>query len=69
MKIKKFEIKIYFTGFCNYEIEAQDEVEAILKARNLPINQNEILTNLNNWEEADTATEIDYEKSKIGITS
>lgn len=62
---KKFEIKIYYSGFCTYEIEAQDEAEAILEARKLPVNQNEIITNLENWEDADTATEIDDEKSKI----
>ncbi len=65
MENRKFEIKIYYTGFCTYEIEAQDEAEAILKARKLPVNQNEIITNLENWEEADTATEIDNGKSKI----
>lgn len=65
MENRKFEIKIYYSGFCTYEIEAQDEAEAILKARKLPVNQNEIITNLENWEEADTATEIENEKSKI----
>lgn len=65
MENRKFEIKIYYTGFCTYEIEAQDEAEAILKARKLPVNQNEIISNLENWEEADTATEINDEKSKI----
>lgn len=65
MENRKFEIKIYYSGFCTYEIEAQDEAEAILKARKLPVNQNEIITNLENWEEADTATEVENEKSKI----
>jgi len=65
MENRKFEIKIYYTGFCTYEIEAQDEAEAIIKARKLPVNQNEILSNIENWEEADTAIEIDYEESKI----
>ncbi|HNX11919.1 MAG TPA: hypothetical protein PKH68_02915 [Paludibacteraceae bacterium] len=65
MENRKFEIKIYYTGFCTYEIEAQDEAEAIIKARKLSVNQNEIITNLENWEEADTATDIDNEKSKI----
>lgn len=65
MENRKFEIKIYYTGFCTYEIEAQDEAEAIIKARKLSVNQNEIITNLENWEVADTATDIDNEKSKI----
>jgi len=58
MESKLYRTTIYYTGFCTYEIEAQDEAEAILKARILPVNQNEIITNLENWEEADTATEI-----------
>lgn len=65
MENKNFEVKIFYTGFCMYHIEAQDVSAAILKARNLPINQNEILSNLENWEEADTATEITDEESKI----
>lgn len=65
MENKNFEVKIYYTGFCVYNIEAQDVSEAILKARSLPINQNEVLSNLENWEEADTATEITDEESKI----
>lgn len=65
MKSKKFEVNIYYTGFCSYTIEAQSKIEAILKARKLPINQNEIIINLQNWEEADSVTEIDDEKSKI----
>jgi hypothetical protein len=41
------------------------KLKLILKARSLPINQNEVLSNLENWEEADTATEITDEESKI----
>jgi len=63
--MKKFEVKIYYSGFCSYEIEAENEEDAILQARKLAINQNEILSNFENWEEADTAKEIDNEKSKI----
>ncbi len=65
MENKNFEVKIYYTGFCTYIIEAQDASEAILKARNLPVNHNEILSNLENWEDADTAAEIKDEESKI----
>lgn len=69
MENRKFEVNIYYTGFCSYVIEAQNEAEAILTARKLPVNQNEIIINLENWEQADTATEIDNEKSKIRITT
>lgn len=55
---KKFEVKIYYSGFCTYMIEAENTEEAIIIARNLPIDQNEILSNLENWKEADEANII-----------
>ena len=55
---KGFEVKIYFSGFCTFEVSATDQVDAILRARKLPINNNELITNLENWEEADTANEL-----------
>lgn len=58
MKNKTFEVKIYHSGFCTYQIKAKTESEAIKKAREFSINKNEILNNLENWEEADDAEEI-----------
>ena len=57
--MKVFEVKIFYSGFCTYEIEAENEEQAINKARNLEININEILSTLKNWEEADEAFEIE----------
>lgn len=54
-KIKRFEVKIYFSSFCTYQLDAKSSVEAILKARRSKIDDLEILTNLENWEEADEA--------------
>lgn len=61
---KKFEVKIYYSGFCTYEVEAPNACEAILKAREFAVNKNELLSNLENWKEADTAIEIENEKVK-----
>ncbi len=58
MNTKKYNVNIYYTGFCTFEVQAENESEAILKARNLPINQNEILSTIENWEEADLAFEL-----------
>jgi len=55
MKLKKFEVKIYYSGFCTCQIEAKNEAEAITKARNRQIDSIELLSNLENWKEADTA--------------
>jgi hypothetical protein len=54
MKPKKFEVKIYYSCFCTYQIEAKNEAEAITKARNRQIDSIELLSNLENWKEADT---------------
>lgn len=58
MEKKHFEVKIFYSGFCTYGIEAENEVEAIINARTLPIDSNELLSNLENWEEADTADKL-----------
>lgn len=62
MKNKRINVKVYYSGFCTYDIKAENEEEAIIKARKFPINKNEILSNLENWKEADTAIEIKNEK-------
>jgi len=64
MEKKKFEVKIYFSSFCSYEIEAENKADSIIHARKISVNKNEILTNLENWKEADTSTEIEYKKIK-----
>jgi hypothetical protein len=61
MKPKKFEVKIYYSGFCTYQIESKNEAEAIIRARNRQIDSIELLSNLENWKEADTAELNDYE--------
>ncbi|HPD60376.1 MAG TPA: hypothetical protein PKV48_01260 [Thermodesulfobacteriota bacterium] len=52
---KKFEVNIYYSSYCTYTVEANDKTEALLKAKKLGINENEIFTNLATWVEADTA--------------
>ena len=58
MDKKLFEVKIFYSGFCTYEIEAENDSDAIIEARKLPMNNDELLSNLENWKEADTAEEI-----------
>ena len=31
--MKKFEVRIFHSSFCTYEVEAKNETDAILKAR------------------------------------
>jgi len=56
---RQFEVNIHFSSVCTYTIEAEDEEEAILKARELELDENEILSNLESWYEADTAEQIE----------
>jgi hypothetical protein len=66
--LKRFDVKIYFSGYCSYEIEAKDAGEAIEKARQLPINNDKVLSTLENWFEADEAEEISDDSQKYNRT-
>ena len=55
MEKKKFEVQIYYTGYCTYLINAESEDEAILKARKEKIKVKEVCSNFENWEDADVA--------------
>jgi len=56
--MKEFNVNIYYSGFCSYTVKAEDETSAIIKARQMKINENEILSTLEEWKEADTAEEV-----------
>lgn len=56
--MRKFEVRIYHSSFCTYEVEAENSDEAILKAKKLQIDENEIMSNLEEWSEANEAIKI-----------
>jgi hypothetical protein len=58
MEKTRYEVTIYYSSFTTHEIEATSKEEAVLIARNLPIKQDEILMNLENWEDLDESNEI-----------
>ena len=62
--MKKFKIQIYYSGFCTHIVEAENADEAIEKARLHSINKYELLSNLENWKEADVAKEIENAETK-----
>ena len=49
----KFTVTRYYSGFCTDTIEAENEYDAVEKARKLPIDENEILSTLEDWKDAD----------------
>ena len=57
--MEKFEVKIYYSGYCTFNVEAENKEQAINKARSLDVNKNEILSNLENWEDADEVFKIE----------
>jgi hypothetical protein len=56
--MKKYEVQIFYSGFCSYIIEAENEDEAVEKGRSIPIDPNDFLPTLENWKDADTVEEI-----------
>lgn len=53
----KFLIRRYFSGFCTYEIDADDEHLAYEKVKYLPIDETELLSNLEGWEDCDEVSQ------------
>lgn len=64
MPTKQYKVEIYYSTYNTHFIEAESEDEAVLKAREEAVNKNELMDNLDHWEEADVAkTEENYEES------
>lgn len=49
----KFIVRRYFSGYCSYEIDAENEDEAYTKAVDLPIDEGEVLSTSEEWKECD----------------
>lgn len=49
----RFLVRRFYSGYCEYEIEANDESEAYEKSKGLPIKTDEIISTLEAWAEAD----------------
>lgn len=55
--MKNFDVKIYYSGYCSYQVAAESQDEAIIKARDLQCKEDELLNTMENWPEADEANE------------
>ena len=58
MKKKKYEVQIYYSTFCSHQVEAINKEEAFLKARRKKLDDGQILSNIEEWNNADTIEEI-----------
>ena len=56
--MQKFLVRRFYSGYCEHEIEAENEDKAYEKSRGLPIKTDEIIETLEAWAEADEVGEI-----------
>lgn len=49
----KFIVTRYYSGYCTYEIEAENEEKAYELTKHMPINEMELLSTLEEWKECD----------------
>ncbi len=49
----KFIVRRYYSGYCSYEIEAENEDEVHEKSLHSPVNESEALSTMEAWEEYD----------------
>ena len=49
----KFLVRRFYSGYCTYEVEAENEDAAYNIAINLPIDEDEVLSTLEDWRHAD----------------
>ncbi len=54
----KYKVNIYYSFFNSFIVEAKNEEDAISIARSMQIDTEQISLNLENWEDADEAFEI-----------
>jgi hypothetical protein len=59
MKLKQYEVDIYYTTLCHYIVKAKDELEALTIARKVKIREHEVMNNLEPWHDADTVEECE----------
>ena len=55
----KFLVRRYYSGFCTHEVEAEDEHAAYNILIDLPIDEGEILSTLEDWRYADEVEVIE----------
>ncbi len=55
----KFLVRKYYSGYCSYEIEADDEFKAYEITKEMPINYDEVSETLEDWEECNEVESIE----------
>jgi len=55
----KFVVRKYYSGYCNYEVEANNEDQAYEMVKDTPPNYDEVLETLEDWEECNEVESIE----------
>ncbi len=53
MATKQYKVEVYYSTYNTHYIEAESADEAVLKARQASMHKDELMGNLEHWEEAD----------------
>ena len=54
----KFIVRKFYSGYCTYEVQADNEDEAYEKTKELKIDEREIIETLEEWKECDESIPI-----------
>ncbi len=55
----KFVARKYYSGYCSYEIEANNEDQAYEMVKDMPPNYDQVLETLEDWEECNELESIE----------
>ncbi|MFO8132594.1 MAG: hypothetical protein R6U10_01485 [Thermoplasmatota archaeon] len=56
--MQKYRVIRYYSSFCTCDVQAEDEEQAYEKAQEIPIDVNELLENLEDWDDCDEVESV-----------
>lgn len=59
-----YEVKIHYSTYASYTVNAENEDLAYEKALNVPLDERQAIDNLENWKDADDISEISREEQE-----
>jgi len=57
MAERQYEVRVYYSTYVTHQVQAANLTDALKKARQLPVNQTEIIDHLEPWKDADEVDE------------
>ncbi len=55
----RYLVRRYFSGYCTYEVEAENEDMAYELVKNRPVNQYELIATLEDWTDCDEVEPVE----------